>query len=56
MIQPLKVFRTKNGELGKWMPALITAPFELLQSAVGTVIAITLCYSLKLRDKLKLDI
>lgn len=44
------------GELGKWMPALITAPFELLQSAVGTVIAITLCYSLKLRDKLKLDI
>ena len=44
------------GELGKWLPALITAPFELLQSAVGTVIAITLCYSLKLRDKLKLDI
>lgn len=43
------------GELGKWIPAFVTAPFELLQSGVGTCIAIILCYGLKLREKLKLD-
>lgn len=43
------------GELGKWLPAVMTAPFELLQSSVGTGIAIFLCYGLKLRRKLKLD-
>ncbi len=43
------------GALGKWMPALITAPFELLQSAVGSAIAVFLCYGLKLKKRLKLD-
>ena len=43
------------GTLGEWMPALITAPFELLQSGVGSIIAIVLCYGFKLREKLKLD-
>ena len=43
------------GELGKWLPALMTAPFELLQSATGACIAVCLCYGLKLRKKLNLD-
>lgn len=43
------------GALGKWMPAIITAPFELLQSAVGSAIAVFLCNGLKLKKRLNLE-
>lgn len=43
------------GAYGEWIPAILTAPFEFLQSSVGTIIAILLCHTFKLKEKLKID-